>query len=675
MKFRSAWITMVLALAPALGLAQQTTPIPIEALSRQPAIQSVSMTPDGKHLVALIPSPANKDMTALATWDIDQLKKGPTVITPSGEHMRFVRASALKTGKILVTARQEWTGKGSACGIEGKSVGATKTFIYRTYLTDLAQKKFDTAFKSNRRKLSSNRTIETCLQLVTTSSLESTLKLDPDNIIISRTDNRRLTSNYYRYNLKTGKSEILFHGTHKFSPALLDPRTGKVLARSELDAVPGGYEIHLSILDETTGKFVEQPALTNKLASRHVISLDGRDDASGKYYVLTDQFSDKVQVRLYDPVAKKYDPDPVLADAQYSIGGLIFSRRPSNFNQIVGYYINGPTTKVVYLAPKLKAIRSALNKTFPDQRVYLNDYTDDLSTVLFHTVSASHSPTYFLLKNKRIIKLGSKRPWIDPANIGTQKWVTYTARDGMQIPAILDLPAGWHKGDKAVKAVINPHGGPWARDHTGWDVSGWVPLLTSRGYAVLRPQYRGSEGLGRKLWLAGDAQWGLKMSDDLDDGAAWLVKQGIAQKDHIAIFGYSYGGFAAVAASVRSPSPFQCAIAGAPVANLGRLGTTWSDSLIQRLVQGHTVKGMDPMQNTDKIHMPILLFGGDRDVRVPPYHPRDFYEAIKDSGYGKYVVIPDMPHSMPWYPRQAAETDKLVVDFLANDCFNQKPQH
>ena len=82
----------------------------------------------------------------------------------------------------------------------------------------------------------------------------------------------------------------------------------------------------------------------------------------------------------------------------------------------------------------------------------------------------------------------------------------------------------------------------------GWDASGWVPFLTSRGYAVLRPQYRGSMGLGRRLWLTGDAEWGQKMQDDKDDGAAWLVEQGIADPERMAIFGYSYGGFAAAAA-------------------------------------------------------------------------------------------------------------------------------
>src|SRR5690606_14515836 len=128
------------------------------------------------------------------------------------------------------------------------------------------------------------------------------------------------------------------------------------------------------------------------------------------------------------------------------------------------------------------------------------------------------SPSYHLLIDRQQVKpIGQQRPEINPDSIGDQRWVTYTARDGLRIPAILDLPAGWKEGDPPLPAIINPHGGPWARDFAGWDqVGGWVPFLTSRGYAVLRPQYRGSAGLGRELWLAGDAEWGQKMQDDKD---------------------------------------------------------------------------------------------------------------------------------------------------------------
>ena len=216
--------------------------------------------------------------------------------------------------------------------------------------------------------------------------------------------------------------------------------------------------------------------------------------------------------------------------------------------------------------------------------------------------------------------------------------------------------------------MINPHGGPWARDYAGWDSSGWVPFLTSRGFAVLRPQYRGSTGLGRKIWTAGDAQWGPAMQDDKDDGAKWLVDQGIADPEKLVMFGYSYGGFAAAAAAVRPDSPYQCAISGAPVTDLTRLGNRWSQGRLQRLLQGDTVTGMDPMNNTGKVNIPVLLYVGSRDVRTPEWHAKDFYAAIKDKVPARLEIIEDMPHSLPWYYEHHEQTLNLIEDFLENEC-------
>jgi dienelactone hydrolase len=583
--------------------------------------------------------------------------------------MKFIAAVALKADKILAIARQEWTGQLGGCG-EGKATGATKTFVTKAYLTGVDQKKFDEAFASNKHALGVSRNTEICLELGGTASLVDMLPLDPDRVIISRLSGLSLMASYYLYNLKTGEAQLLFHGSTRTSPALFDPRTGKVLVKSEIESVGDDYEQRFLILNPKTGQFELQAPLTTRLSNRHEVSVAGIDDATGKYYVLTDQFSDKVQVRFYDAVQHKYDSEPVVADKDYSIVSLLFGNQPSNFNRVVGFVVGGPTLQTVYIDPTLKAIQAGLQKLFPGQQVNISRYTDDFSKVLFTTESSSAPEAFhMLLDKKQLVTLGSSSPWIKPGMTGEERWVTYKARDGLEIPAILDLPAGWKKGDAPAPAIVMPHGGPWARDYMGWDAAGWVPMLTSRGYAVLRPQYRGSEGLGRALWLAGDKQWGLKMSDDLDDGAAWLISQGITKKGDIAIFGYSYGGFAAVAADVRSPSPFQCAIAGAPVADLGRLGTSWSDNRIQRIIQGWTVKGMDPMQNVDKAHLPIMLFDGDRDVRTPPaIHAHPFYEAVKDKVPAQFHWIADMPHSLPWYPRQQRETLTLITNFLAKDC-------
>lgn len=652
-----------------IGAAHAAQPIAIEDLARLPALQSVSMSPDGKHLVGLIPSPKDKDETALATWDMDDLASGPKVLTPSGEHMKFIGAYALKADRILAIARQEWTGQLGGCG-EGKAVGATKTFVTKTYLTGADQKKFQEAFEDKTRRTGVSRNTEICLELAGTAALADMLPLDPDKVIIRRLSGISGLSNYYLYNLKDGSTDLLFTGSTRTTPALFDSRTGKVLVKSEIDPVGGDYEQRLLILNPRNGVFEVQDPLTTKLSNRYEVSVAGLDEASGKYYVLTNQFSDKVQVRLYDPATHKYDAEPALADKDFSISDLVFSRRPENFNQVIGFVVGGPQPQTVYVDPVLKGIVAGLAPAFPGQQVSIESYTNDFSRVLFTTQSAGTPVAYHLLLDKsKLVTLGSTRPWIKPGMTGQESWVSYKARDGMEIPAILDLPSGWKKGDAPAPAIVLPHGGPWARDYTGWDESGWVPMLTSRGYAVIRPQYRGTQGLGRQLWLAGDAQWGLKMSDDLDDAAAWLVSQGITSEGRVAIFGYSYGGFAAVAATVRSPSPFKCAIAGAPVADLGRLNTSWSDNRLQRILQGVTVKGMDPMANADKAHLPILLFDGDRDVRTPPaIHAHPFYEAVKDKVHAKFEWIADMPHSMPWYPRQQRQTLTLIDDFLKTDC-------
>lgn len=669
--FFRALLGSALAAGLSLNPTHASQPVPIKDLARQPALQSITMSPDGKYLVGLIPSPTNPKQTALATWNTGDLSSGPKVVTPSGKegHMQFIAAVALKAGKILAVTRQEWTGQLGGCG-EGKIVGATRTYVSKAYLTGMQQKDFNIAFASERHKVGVSENTRRCLQISGTASLVSMLPMSPDKVIIRRVSALNPVGSYYLFNLKTQKTKLLFRGSPGFSPSLFDPHTGKLLVKTQLIPVNHDYKLETLIQNPGTGKFEVQAPLTNDLSKRHSVHVIGIDDTTGKYYVLTDQFSDKVQLWMYDATTQKYDPKPALANKNFSIVGLVFGTSPANFNQVVGFTVGGPYLKTIYIAPKLKGIQAALEKAFPGQQIHISSYTNDFSKVLFTTISAQSPAAYHLLENgKNIVNLGSKRPWIKKGMTGQERWVTYKARDGMTIPAILDLPAGWKKGDAPTKAVVMPHGGPWSRDHMGWGPAGWIAMLTSRGYAVLRPEYRGSSGLGRKLWLAGDSQWGLKMSDDLDDGAAWLIKQGIAAKNRIAIFGYSYGGFAAVAADVRSPSPFQCAIAGAPVADLGQLNVTWSSNPLQRILQGQTVKGMDPMQNTGKAHLPIMLFAGDRDVRVPEKdHAHAFYEAVKSTVPAQFHLIPDMPHSLPWYPRQRSKVMHVILNYLTKNC-------
>ncbi len=505
-------------------------PIPIEDFARVPAIGSVSMSADGKQLVAIVAAPGSDyHDTALATWNVEDLQAGP-VVTPSGDRMKFIAASALKAGKILVAGRQEWTGELGGCG-EGSVVGATATFVFKTYLTDVKHQHFEEAFaKGAGRRLGVSRQTRRCLDIAGSARLVSTLPLDPTHVIIQRATGLNLQADYFLYDLKTDDAELLLRAGGRTTPGLFHPRDGRLLTRQEIEPVGDNeYEQRIYIRNPESGEFERHDELTTKLTERYTMSIVGIDDASGKYYVLTDKFSDKVEAWMYDPKTHKFGSEPLVAHPKFSISALIFGNQPSNFNKLLGFTVAGPGPETTYVDPEMRSIHEGLKKAYPGQRVTIVDYSDKLARVLFSTQSAQHPPAYYLLYDRRRVKaIGSQRPWIDPKDIGEQRWVTYKARDGLEIPAILDLPAGWSKKDGPLPTVVNPHGGPWARDFTGWDVSGWVPFLTSRGFAVLRPQFRGSTGLGRKLWLAGDKEWGQAMEDDKDDGAKWLVEQGIA---------------------------------------------------------------------------------------------------------------------------------------------------
>lgn len=191
-----------LALAASILLATTSslaapTPLPVESFAKIPAIQSVTMSSDGKRLVAIVSAPgSNYSDTALANWDLDNLAAGPSSITPSGDRMKFIAASALKAGKTLVLGRQEFTGQLAGCG-EGNSTGATKTFLTKAYLTDSSQGKFNEAFADNTRKLGISEQTQRCLELAGTASLVHSLPLEPDKVIISQVNQSTLSANYY----------------------------------------------------------------------------------------------------------------------------------------------------------------------------------------------------------------------------------------------------------------------------------------------------------------------------------------------------------------------------------------------------------------------------------------------------------------------------------------------
>ena len=609
-------------------------PIPAEAFSKAPVVSGVSMSLEGDMLVGLVADPTSDEgEMAAAYWDlsgkIDTSKPlAPTSVTPSDRSL-FFAASALMQKKSLWFTTQTFIGALDGCG-EGRTTGATKKYINGVFMGNEKLTKIDD-IPSGAAEVGANRDSLRCFELTGETSVASLLPLDKENVVIARASTKNGIG-YFRHNLRTGREKFLYRGK-EFENYFISNRTGEPFGSFELEFEGGDWKEITRLVDPATGKMAIEDSLTTKVEDRYTMSVFGQQGSTGKYFIGTDKFSDKVAVYLYDATTDQFSSQPVFAHPEFSISGMIFSQREQDFGAVLGFDYAAEVTKTYWLDPEVDSILKGLDAAFPGRNVSLGTMTADRNRILFTVSSSAMPPAYFVLLDKaKVATIGSSRPWIDPDHIGVTELEYITARDGLKVPSLVSYQPNFTKGrDQARGAIIHPHGGPWARDSANFDTAGWVSYFTSRGYIVLRPQYRGSAGFGRELWLAGDKEWGQKMQDDKDDTAAWLVSKGYVASDKIAMHGYSYGGFASIAASVRPDSPYQCAIAGAGVADLTKLGNLWGDNRIQRVRQGQTVKGMDPMRNTQKVNIPILLYHGDYDVRVPLFHSRDFYNSIKSS--------------------------------------------
>ncbi len=204
------------------------------------------------------------------------------------------------------------------------------------------------------------------------------------------------------------------------------------------------------------------------------------------------------------------------------------------------------------------------------------------------------------------------------------------------------------------------HGGPYVRGgEWGWKAD--AQFLASRGYAVLEPEYRGSTGFGQKHYRAGWKQWGLKMQDDIADGATWAIAEGIVAPKRICIAGASYGGYATPMGLLNDPSLFKCGIDWVGVNDIGLLYTgRWSfrsdmsdnyrrygmPELVGDMVKDAAqFKATSPLAQAARITQPLLLAYGGADVRVPLYHGQKFHDAVKATNpHVEMVVYQEQGH-------------------------------
>ena len=389
-------------------------------------------------------------------------------------------------------------------------------------------------------------------------------------------------------------------------------------------------------------------------------------DMDGRHIYMVDNTGrEQSVIRIYDLITRELS-EPIYGGDGIEATGVLQASNPDNFGKVIGYTGYGERVVREYTDLKWASIQQRLDNALPaNQEHRIVSMSDDLTIMVVFSSGPREAGVWHLLVNgQQLVPLGRRYPLLEPDKLADMEFVTYEARDGLEIPAFLTRPV---EGDGPYPAVVMPHSGPWARDFLGWDL--WAQFLANRGYAVLQPQYRGSEGWGQTLWRAGDNEWGQKMQDDKDDGALWLSEQGIAEPDRIAIYGYSYGGFAAMAASVRPNSLYQCAIAGAGLSELRSFDKVTFENPFQRQYQNPTIDGMSPLDHVKDASIPIYVFHGERDQRVPIVQSEKFVQALRRAKKDvKYEEIVDLWHSLPWWPQHHLAVLSSIEDYLAHEC-------
>ncbi len=321
------------------------------------------------------------------------------------------------------------------------------------------------------------------------------------------------------------------------------------------------------------------------------------------------------------------------AHSQANAGELFFSRDRSQV-VAVSYYDDEYRLKV--LDDSFQQRMDKISAAVASKNIYLGeaDKAQMRQIVWTGDQRSQGKPWLFFEDTGKAIALPEPTPWINTDAMAATKSVRYRARDGLEIPAYLTLPAH-AENPHNLPAIVMPHGGPYVRDYKVWDY--WVQFLASRGYAVLQPNFRGSSGYGDRYMVMGYGQWGDDMQQDVADGAKWLVDQGFADPDRICIVGGSYGGYATLMGLVQDRDTFRCGVAWAPVTDLKKIlvqDNSWDkkNPWYWRVTGGKSrkeLKQISPVHLTRKITRPLLLMHGDQDDIVFIDQSRMFVKALK----------------------------------------------
>ena len=577
------------------------TMIPLKDFFRNPEMSSFSLSPDGKHISYMKPWEEGNRMMNVYVRPID-----------SNDEIRITDASKRSLYGYF------WINDNRIAYVQDKG-GDENIHIYAVDID--GKNNIDlTPFEN--------------IQARITDDLED----DPNFMLVALNKRNPQIHDVYRLNVNNGDMDMIAENPGNISGWGTD-HDGKLRIATTSDGV------NTSLLYRENEDDDFKSILTTNFkesVSPLFFTFDNKE-----LYVSSNRGRDKSAIFKFDLETAK-EGELIFEHDEVDVYGLMSSKKRK---VITGVSYTTDKRQIHFFDKWRENLQSTLESQLKGVEVAISGLSKDETKAIVVTYSDRSRGTYYYydIENDNLTKLADLSPWLNEDDMAFMKPIKYKSRDGLTIPGYLTLPLDYKKGEK-LPVVINPHGGPWARDNWGFNPE--IQFLANRGYAVLQMNFRGSVGYGREFWEISFKQWGKTMQDDITDGVNWLIEEGIADPARIAIYGASYGGYATLAGLTFTPDIYACGVDYVGVSNIFTLLETlppyWElgrQMMYEMIGNPETEKELleaaSPLFHIDKIKAPLLVAQGANDPRVKQAESDQIVNALKAKGIDVPYILKD----------------------------------
>nr|WP_262914740.1 S9 family peptidase [Christiangramia lutea] len=505
------------------------------------------------------------------------------------------------------------------------------------------------------------------------------LKEDDDHVIIQMNKENPQQEEPYRLNINTGEVTKLYTVKEGDAPVAGYNFDRKGNLRAITRVVDG---VNTELLYEIEGEF-KRVKLTEFGDTFSISSFNPNTNNPDDAYVVSNLEGDKTEIQLYDLKQNK-KIKTVYSNETFDVSGISLSRKRDY--EIDYFKYTGEKAVIVPVSDTYKKIYARLKQEFAEKQFFTVGKTDDESQYMVLVTSDKIIGEYYLYdRNKGDVKLlYTLLPQLKAEDMASMKPISFKSRDGLDLHGYITLPNNFEKG-QSVPLIVNPHGGPQGIRDT-WGFNPEAQLFASRGYATLHVNFRVSGGYGKEFLKAGFGEIGRKAIDDVEDGIDFAIEQGWVNKDRVAIYGGSHGGYAVLRGMTKTPEKYACGVDYVGVSNLNTFMETippywekyreilykiWYNPGIPE--EKEIMDEISPALHVEKIKKPLFVVQGANDPRVNIDEADQIVESLRKRGVEvPYMVKYDEGHG---FAKEESRLDlyKAMMGFFAEHLKDKKP--